>query len=241
MHVEEVKSNDPNFKMPEEPKRKQAKKNVTFEDKTTETSSSNVKSFKQKKQTSPQKDPIRTNNTNESTKEEKTANQGTNEGNARSPSKSPKLENKEHAICPPGFINVLQSRMVFDWFKELMRCREDSIGVGMLLECHSTNFQKSLYFVSKTRAPDSPTYFVFLENQMWSLWRWLLETINRYRVLIVQIHQALFLAVPQSWLDGRFQAWRWRLFSGILFLARTQAMLQRQRVSQDLVSMWLRV
>eukprot|EP00029_Vermamoeba_vermiformis_P001197 TRINITY_DN11366_c0_g1_i1.p1 TRINITY_DN11366_c0_g1~~TRINITY_DN11366_c0_g1_i1.p1 ORF type:complete len:818 (+),score=162.61 TRINITY_DN11366_c0_g1_i1:70-2523(+) len=156
LHFEEVKSHDPNFKMPEEPKRKQAKKNVTFDDKNTENNASNVKSFKQKKHTSPQKDPIRTNNTNVAN-EEKPADQekgDINTASAKSPqSKSPKSENKEeHVICPPGFINVLQSRMVFDWFKELMRCREDSIGVGMLLECHSTNFQKSLYFKTKCEA-----------------------------------------------------------------------------------------
>jgi hypothetical protein len=152
LHVEEVKSSDPNFKMPEEPKRKQAKKNVIFEDKAAaENNNPNVKSFKLKKPTSPQKDPIRTNNTNKATAESMSVDQEKHDIFA---AKSPHSDKDEHPICPPGFINVLQSRMVFDWFKELMRCREDSIGVGMLLECHSTNFQKSLYFVRPNPSHD---------------------------------------------------------------------------------------
>ncbi len=150
LHVEEVKSNDQNFKIPDEPKRKQSKKNnsVPVENKIAD-HSANVKSFKQK-QTSPQKEPIRTNNSNQPTNEEQHADQKEKlDNNARSPSKSASSE-ADREICPPGFINVLQSRMVFEWFKELMKCREDSIGVGLFLECHSTNFQKSLYFVSQT-------------------------------------------------------------------------------------------
>ena len=131
---------------------KQAKKNVIFEDKAAaENNNPNVKSFKLKKPTSPQKDPIRTNNTNKATAESMSVDQEKHDIFA---AKSPHSDKDEHPICPPGFINVLQSRMVFDWFKELMRCREDSIGVGMLLECHSTNFQKSLYFVRPNPSHD---------------------------------------------------------------------------------------
>lgn len=212
--------------MPEEPKRKQAKKNVVFEDKTAENNNANVTSFKVKKPTSPQKDPIRT-NTNKASTEEKPTEQETN----NTASKSPKSESKdEHQICPPGFINVLQSRMVFDWFKELMRCREDSIGVGMLLECHSTNFQKSLYFVSPTRSIHA---FVnsLLENEMRGLWWRLFQAPYRNWLPFLEVNEALFLAVSSHRNWRGVQALHWRLFGGILFFARAQTVLQRQRMS----------